>query len=87
LEAAPELVESHNFFSTTISALLRASKRSKIEAEKARSIAEEKLASVEAHASTMETDLAKAQAEIQARDRLIASLLSDISLTQYALTI
>lgn len=64
-----------------MSALLRASKRSKVEAEKARSIAEEKLASVEAHASTMETDLAKAQAEIQARDRLIASLLASADRT------
>jgi hypothetical protein len=76
LEAEPELHESHQLFSTTMSALLRASKRSRVDAEKARSIAEERLASAEAHAASMETDLEKARTEIQARDRLIASLLA-----------
>ena len=77
LEAAPELDESHKLFSATMGALLRASKRSKVEAEMARSIAEEKLAGAEAHAAVVATDLAKAQEEIAARDRLIALLLQN----------
>jgi hypothetical protein len=81
LEAAPELEESHKQFSAIMSALLRASKRSRVDAEKARSIAEERLAGAEAHTAVVETDLAKARAEIEARDRLIASLQARNELT------
>ena len=42
----------------------------------AQSIAKNKLADAEAHAAVMETDLAKAQGEIAARDCLIALLLT-----------
>lgn len=76
LEAAPEVAECHKVFGSTMSALLRASKRSRVDVEKARSIAEDKLADAEAHVAAVESDLARAQSEIEARDRLIASLLS-----------
>ena len=75
LEAVPEFDESHQLFSATMSALLHASKRSKVEAEMAQSIAEEKLADAAAHAAVVKMDLAKAQGEIAARDHLIALLL------------
>ena len=76
LEAAPELDESHKLFSTTMSALLCDSKRSRVDAEKARSVAEEWLAGAEAHVAVVESDLDKARAEIEARDRLIALVLT-----------
>jgi hypothetical protein len=81
-EAGPELEQLHQSVGTLMGSLVRVSKRSVLDIEREKEQVVEKLQSEEARNVGFMADLEKAKAEIEARDRLIASLRAQTSMSR-----
>lgn len=80
-EAANELSEVHRLIASTMSALSRASKRGRIDLEKAKEAVEQMLEVQKVQSTQFQQDLSQAQRDLQEKELLISQLRAQIALS------